>query len=329
MSATTRTASSPGPAPPGRASPSTTSPTPTRPSPTPARARRPRSPPWAACSSSSCASSSKTDTKKPRPTRTGLLAFSAGKRLEDQLRHGVIVAQLALDEGVEGNGIAGLAGYIRIDGMGLARRKQEDLALRRRHRGDGRVVDIALVGRGPQVDLLIAGLAHKGHGRRRFRQLAIVQRTRNNRVGMGMAMHAGIGFVDQRPGLGHVQPLGNAHHLRGIDIQNLLHRVLDALQLRFLEDVLVLRDQVLDIVPHLQLLDEVDLLGADGAGDAGPKQRLREQGNDLVSRGCHSLFLFSAPKIGTFFPPDPKTKPNRPYDITSRCGANRHAYRAR
>src|SRR6478736_1151554 len=172
MPATIWTACSPGPAMPGPASPSTTSATPTRPSPIAARARRPRSPPLAACSSSSCASSSEADMKSPVPNGRGFFCRRR-ERLKLELRYGVIVAQLAPNEGVEGDGIARLTGYIRIDVVSQARRKQQDLVLRWRHRGNGRVVDIALVGRRSQVDLLVAGLAHEGHGRRRLRQLAI------------------------------------------------------------------------------------------------------------------------------------------------------------
>src|SRR4051812_12913424 len=175
MWASTWTGCSAGPTAPGPASPSTTSSTPIRLLQTPARARRPHSPPWAACSSSTCASSSRPIRKSPVPQGRGFFLLPPTERLEDQFRHGVIVAQLALDEGVEGDGIAGLAGYIRIDGMGQARRKQEDLVLGGGYRGDGGVVAFAPAGGRPQADLFIAGLGQEGHGRAGFGLSAIIE----------------------------------------------------------------------------------------------------------------------------------------------------------
>ena len=76
-----------------------------------------------------------------------------------------------------------------------------------------------------------------------------------------MAVHAGIGHADQRPGLGDIDPLGNAHHVARIDIEHLLHRILDAFELGFLEDVEIFGDHILRIVDHLEVLDEFDLRG--------------------------------------------------------------------
>jgi hypothetical protein len=67
---------------------------------------------------------------------------------------------------------------------------------------------------------------------------------------MRMTMHAHLGIVGQRPGLRNVKPLGNAKHFAGVDIQNLLHRVLYALELRFFKDIKVFRDQVFHVVDH-------------------------------------------------------------------------------
>ena len=73
-----------------------------------------------------------------------------------------------------------------------------------------------------------------------------------------MTVHADIGRVGQRPGLRHVQPLRDAQHVAGIDIEHVLHRVLDAFSAPdLLEDVKVRREIRFSIVDdHFQGLDE-------------------------------------------------------------------------
>src|SRR5438309_1091762 len=104
-----------------------------------------------------------------------------------------------------------------------------------------------------------------------------------------MAVHADIGFVGQGPGLRHIDPLRNAQHVTDIDVEHFLHGVLDTLELRLLENIEILRDQILHIADHFQVLDEFDLRGANGTGDVRPEIGFGEQRVNLVRNHGHVI----------------------------------------
>ena len=77
---------------------------------------------------------------------------------------------------------------------------------------------------------------------------------------MRMPVHADPRWVHQRPGLRHIELLGDAHDITRINVERFLDGIGDAFELGELEDVEILRDVVHLILHHRQILQERHLL---------------------------------------------------------------------